>query len=99
MPAGDNAIRYAGAGAEVTVSVRPEGAFGVVQVSDTGQGIPPDLQRAVFERFVRATHEGSGCGLGLAIVKSIVERHAGQVSLSSLVPHGLQVRMVVPLAR
>jgi two-component system sensor histidine kinase TctE len=95
----DNAIRYAGAGSEVTVSVRPEGAFGVVQVSDTGQGIPPDLQRAVFERFVRATHEGSGCGLGLAIVKSIVERHAGQVSLSSLVPHGLQVRMVVPLAR
>jgi len=95
----DNAIRYAGAGSEVTVSVRPEGAFGIVQVSDTGQGIPPDLQRAVFERFVRATHEGSGCGLGLAIVKSIVERHAGQVSLSSLVPHGLQVRMVVPLAR
>jgi two-component system sensor histidine kinase TctE len=95
----DNAIRYAGPGAEVTVSVRPEGAFGVVQVSDTGQGIPPDLQRAVFERFVRATHEGSGCGLGLAIVKSIVERHAGQVSLSSLMPHGLQVRMVVPLAR
>jgi two-component system sensor histidine kinase TctE len=95
----DNAIRYAGAGSEVTVSVRPEGMYGVVQVSDTGQGIPPDLQRAVFERFVRATHEGSGCGLGLAIVKSIVERHAGQVSLTSLVPHGLQVRMEVPLAR
>jgi two-component system sensor histidine kinase TctE len=95
----DNAIRYAGPGSEVTVSVRHEGALGIVQVTDTGQGIPPDLQRAVFERFVRATHEGSGCGLGLAIVKSIIERHAGQVSLTSLVPHGLQVRMEVPLAR
>ncbi len=95
----DNAIRYAGSASEVTVSVMRDGAFGVVQVSDTGPGIPPDLHRAVFERFVRATHEGSGCGLGLAIVKSIAERHAGQVSLTTLVPHGLQVRIALPLAR
>ena len=95
----DNAIRYAGAASEVTVGVSRDGAFGVVQVSDTGVGIPPDLHRAVFERFVRATHEGSGCGLGLAIVKSIVERHAGQVTLTGVSPHGLQVRIALPLAR
>ena len=76
-----------------------DGTFGVVQVADTGIGIPPDLHRAVFERFVRATHEGSGCGLGLAIVKSIAERHAGQVPLTSVAPHGLQIRIAVPLAR
>ena len=68
-------------------------------MADTGPGIPPDLHRAVFERFVRATHEGSGCGLGLAIVKSIAERHAGQVTLASLAPHGLQIRIALPLAR
>ena len=95
----DNAIRYAGAGSEVTVGVWRDGAFGVVQVADTGPGIPADLHRAVFERFVRATHEGSGCGLGLAIVKSIAERHAGQVSLTSISPHGLQVRIALPLTR
>jgi two-component system sensor histidine kinase TctE len=95
----DNAIRYAGPASEVTVGVWRDGAFGVVQVADTGPGIPADLHRAVFERFVRATHEGSGCGLGLAIVKSIAERHAGQVSLSSLAPHGLQVRIALPLVR
>jgi len=95
----DNAIRYAGSGSEVTVGVWRDGGFGVLQVADTGPGIPPDLHRAVFERFVRATHEGSGCGLGLAIVKSIAERHLGQVSLSSTVPHGLQVRVALPLAR
>jgi two-component system sensor histidine kinase TctE len=95
----DNAIRYAGAASEVTVGVWREGAFGIVQVADTGPGIPPDLHRAVFERFVRATHEGSGCGLGLAIVKSIVERHAGQVTLTGVTPHGLQVRIALPLAR
>ena len=95
----DNAIRYAGAASEVTVGVWRDGAFGVVQVADTGPGIPTDLHRAVFERFVRATHEGSGCGLGLAIVKSIAERHAGHVTLTSLVPHGLQVRLALPLTR
>jgi len=95
----DNAIRYAGASSEVTVCVRREGNSGVMQVSDTGPGIPPDLHRAVFERFVRATHEGSGCGLGLAIVKSIVERHGGQVSLTGIAPHGLRVTIALPLAR
>ena len=95
----DNAIRYAGRGAEVTVSVTAEGERGILSVSDTGPGIPEALQRAVFERFVRATHEGSGCGLGLAIVKSIVERHAGSVSLATLQPQGLGVRMALPLAR
>lgn len=95
----DNAIRYAGASSEVTVCVRRDGNAGVMQVSDTGPGIPPDLHRAVFERFVRATHEGSGCGLGLAIVKSIAERHGGQVSLAGIAPHGLQVAVSLPLAR
>lgn len=95
----DNAIRYAGAASEVTVSVLRDGAFGVLQVADTGPGIPPDLHRAVFERFVRATHEGSGCGLGLAIVKSIAERHAGHVSLTGVAPHGLKVCIALPLAR
>ena len=95
----DNAIRYAGAGSEVTVGVSREGGLGVVQVADTGPGIPIDMHRAVFERFVRATHEGSGCGLGLAIVKSIAERHAGQVTLTGVDPRGLQVRIALPLAR
>ncbi|MFL6630660.1 MAG: sensor histidine kinase [Vitreoscilla sp.] len=95
----DNAIRYAGPSSEVTVCVRRDGQSGLMQVSDTGPGIPPDLHRAVFERFVRATHEGSGCGLGLAIVKSIAERHGGQVTLTGIAPHGLQVTIALPLAR
>jgi two-component system sensor histidine kinase TctE len=51
----------------------------------------------VFERFVRATHLGTGCGLGLAIVREIVERHQGSVTLHSLQPHGLMVRIDLPL--
>ena len=94
----DNALRYAGRGAEVTVRVAREGEQALLEVSDTGPGIAPDLRPQVFERFVRGTHEGNGCGLGLAIVREIVERHAGQVDLAEVAPHGLAVRIRLPLA-
>jgi two-component system sensor histidine kinase TctE len=89
----DNAIRYAGPGAEVTVRVFAIDRCAVVEVEDTGPGIGVEHHGAVFERFYRATHEGSGCGLGLAIVKEIVERHHGRVELFSCEPHGLRVRV------
>jgi two-component system, OmpR family, sensor histidine kinase TctE len=92
----DNALRYAGAGAEVTVRVLAQGAEAVVEVSDTGPGLSPELLPRAFERFVRGTEDGTGCGLGLAIVKEIVERHGGQVQLQATQPHGLTVRLVLP---
>jgi two-component system sensor histidine kinase TctE len=89
----DNAIRYAGRGAEVTVRVLAQDQKAIVEVEDSGPGIPPEHHQAVFERFFRATHEGSGCGLGLAIVKEIVERHDGRVELHSRIPRGLRVHI------
>ena len=93
----DNAIRYAGRGASITVGVRADDPDAVLFVEDTGPGLPEaDLER-VFQRFARATHEGSGCGLGLAIVREIVERSSGSVRLQPVLPHGL--RAVVRLPR
>ncbi|HKX40057.1 MAG TPA: sensor histidine kinase [Burkholderiaceae bacterium] len=94
----DNAIRYAGRGSDVTVGVRAEGGDAVVDVTDTGVGIPDAQHGLVFERFYRASTEGSGCGLGLPIVKEIVERHQGSVELSNVQPHGLTVRVRLPLS-
>jgi two-component system sensor histidine kinase TctE len=94
----DNAIRYAGRGASVTVSAHAEGSDAVVTVEDTGPGLPEADRERVFERFVRATHEGTGCGLGLAIVKEIVERSRGSVSLQSVQPHGLRAVVRLPIA-
>jgi two-component system sensor histidine kinase TctE len=94
----DNALRYAGRGAEVTVQLRHHDGWACLQVADNGPGVPEGLHHQVFERFFRATHEGSGCGLGLAIVKEIVERHGGTVSLAGAQPHGLIVRIRLPLA-
>ena len=94
----DNALRYAGAGATVTVGVQRSGAQACLSVEDSGPGIAAQDRARVFGRFVRATDAGSGCGLGLAIVKEIVERHGGQVSLEPVLPHGLRVRVLLPLA-
>jgi len=94
----DNAIRYAGHGAEVTLRVRQQGQQALVVVEDNGPGIAPADRERVFERFVRATYEGDGCGLGLAIVKEIIERHQGLVTLDDAAPHGLRVTLRLPCA-
>ncbi|MFM2341419.1 MAG: hypothetical protein RLZZ592_1072 [Pseudomonadota bacterium] len=96
----DNAIRYAGRGAEITVRVRQDSARrrAAVEVDDTGPGIPEALHGAIFERFFRGTQEGRGCGLGLAIVREIVERHHGRVQVARLSPHGTRMSVELPLS-
>lgn len=95
----DNAIRYAGPQAAVTVRVRREGADVLLEVDDNGPGIAERDRERVFGRFVRGTDDGTGCGLGLAIVREVVERHDGQVSLLPASPRGLIARIRLPGAR
>ena len=96
----DNALHYTAApSAQVTVRVSRDGDRALLEVLDNGPGIAPADQARVFERFVRATDSGNGCGLGLSIVKEIIERHGGEVALRDAQPHGLQVRMWLPLAQ
>jgi two-component system sensor histidine kinase TctE len=94
----DNALRYAGADSEVTVGLTTQDGQARIRVADDGPGIAEDVRDRVFERFFRATDQGSGCGLGLAIVRNIVERHDGHVELNHPQPHGLEVTIVLPLA-
>ena len=81
----DNALQYTPAGGTVTARVRPD-AFGqvvVLQVEDTGPGIPPAERELVFRAFYRALGtQVDGSGLGLAIVQEIAERHGATVTLS-----------------
>ncbi|NGP45591.1 HAMP domain-containing histidine kinase [Bacillaceae bacterium SIJ1] len=83
----DNAIQhYEGVGAIVVQGEKIDGAYRV-SVSGPGKPIPPEASSAVFERFYRvdASREGKtgGAGLGLAISKEIVERHEGEIGMSS----------------
>ncbi|MDL5033501.1 sensor histidine kinase [Pelomonas sp. APW6] len=93
----DNALRYAGRGATVTVQVGTDGAQAVLSIRDNGPGVAAGTEGRLFERFYRATLSGNGCGLGLAIVKEIVERHGGRVSAAPVQPHGLQLTLHLPL--
>ena len=72
----------------------------MIEVRDTGPGIPPDELPHIFERFYRGTNTGdaraSGSGLGLAIVRSIVEMHAGTVDVASVLGEGTVFRIILP---
>ncbi|HMW23510.1 MAG TPA: ATP-binding protein, partial [Burkholderiaceae bacterium] len=96
----DNAIRYAGRHAEVTVRVRQLDAQprGLVEVDDNGPGLPQALRELVFDRFYRVSADGDGCGLGLAIVREIAERHGGRAWLAERPGGGLRASIELPLS-
>jgi len=96
----DNAIRYTPAGGTVDVAMRLLQRTAVVEIADTGPGIPQEDRARVFDRFYRraATHV-AGSGLGLAIVKNIAERHRASIGLENRDPGpGLRVTITFPLA-
>jgi signal transduction histidine kinase len=79
----DNACKYAGDGGYVRVTVRGNATRVVLQVDDTGPGIPLDQRAVVFDRFHRGTNEPGGVGLGLAIADSVVRASGGTWSVKS----------------
>lgn len=93
----DNALRYAGPHATVTVRLRRTHDEVWLDVEDNGPGLPPELRTRAFERFARGTAAGDGCGLGLAIVQEIAERHGGTAQLLPAAPNGCLARLTLPL--
>jgi two-component system, OmpR family, phosphate regulon sensor histidine kinase PhoR len=95
----DNALRYTSQGA-VSMRVARDGPDAVLEVSDTGMGIPLEAQERVFERFYRVdkarSRDRGGTGLGLAIVKHAVESHKGRVELVSELGHGSTFTVRLP---
>lgn len=92
----DNAVRYTPPAGRVTVSVAQSGGEVMLEVTDTGPGIPPEERARVLERFYRVLGSGEiGSGLGLSIVKRIAELHGARVSLGEGENGmGLRVRVV-----
>ncbi len=97
-----NAIRYNRQAGRVDVSLAVKGAEAVLQVRDSGVGIPAEHQPHVFERFYRVdaarSREAGGNGLGLAICKSIIEAHGGVIELQSEAEVGTTFTVRLPLA-
>jgi heavy metal sensor kinase len=98
----DNAIKYTPSGGCVALSVRREGAYAVLDVTDNGIGIPAEALPHVFKRFFRVdgsrSREQGGAGLGLSIVKSICSAHGALIEVSSAPGRGSTFRIKQPLA-
>lgn len=97
----ENAIKYSPEGGQVTIATREADDRAYVTVSDTGDGIPLEDQKRIFEKFYRGKEQAmktKGTGLGLFLVKYFVELHGGEVFLRSQVGQGTQVGFYLPVS-
>ncbi len=99
----DNAIKYNKPRGKVEVHIMEEDNYCVIEVKDTGIGIPEEEQDKVFERFYMVDKSRSkklgGSGLGLSIVKHIVKYHNGNISLKSQVGKGTEIQVKIPIRK
>jgi signal transduction histidine kinase len=98
----DNAIKYSPAGGRIAVKVStsPDGKA-ILDVTDTGPGIPVEMRPRVFDRFYRADRSrsrenGGGTGLGLSIARWAVEVNGGQLTLETSDGPGATFRITLP---
>jgi two-component system, OmpR family, sensor kinase len=94
-----NVLVHTPAGSVGTIVAAEAGGHVTIEVSDDGPGVPPDKLPHIFERFYRAGAR-SGCpgsGLGLAIAAEIASAHGGAAQAAPAVPHGLRIRLVLPV--
>ena len=98
----DNAVKYTPAGGKICVAVRMEPPHAVIEVSDSGIGIPKEDLPRIFERFYRVdrsrSREMGGTGLGLSIVKHVVQVHGGSIDIASEINAGSRFRILLPLS-
>jgi signal transduction histidine kinase len=96
-----NAIKFTPTGGRINIRLQRDNGTAILEVSDTGVGIPSDKLERVFDRFYQvdgsSTRRYGGTGLGLALVKEIAISHGGQVSVESTVGKGSTFRVNLPL--
>lgn len=97
----ENAAKYSNQPAHITISIKREGEEANIAISDQGIGIPPNDLEEIFERFYTVDKARSrrlgGTGLGLSIVKTIIEKHQGTITASSLPGKGTTFSILLPL--
>jgi signal transduction histidine kinase len=98
-----NAVKYSPPDAPITVSVRREPGWVVLEVVDEGEGVPPHLRSRIFEPFYQAepaaTRRAGGLGVGLHLVRELCLAMGATVSLHSASPQGSCFRVAFPTTR
>ena len=93
-----NGIQAMPQGGTLTLTTGAEGAFVLLAVEDTGEGMTEEVRRQIFTPFFTTKEVGQGTGLGLPVVHGIVTAHGGRISLHSEVGKGTRVRILLPRA-
>ena len=94
----ENALKFSNQGDTLELRAFEDGQQIVIEVADTGPGIPEDEQPHVWEELYRgqASRGVPGSGLGLALVRAIIERHNGSVSIRSRLDQGTVFTLRLP---
>ena len=93
-----NAVHAADTGGRVVVRATPSGAAAVmIEVGDSGPGVPEGDRERIFEPFFTTKPDGKGTGLGLPIVRNIVDEHRGQILVATSDLGGAAFRVVLPI--
>lgn len=97
----ENGIKYNTPGGVLTVGVYRDGENAILEVADTGVGIPAEAIGHLFERFYRVdkarARKSGGSGLGLSIVYNLVQRHRGEITVESALGQGSIFRVTLPI--
>jgi two-component system, OmpR family, sensor kinase len=98
----DNAMRAAGPEGQVHVTLRSDGQWAILDVYDSGPGVPPSERERIFERLVRLdhsrAHDSGGSGLGLAIARGYARAHGGDLVCLDPGGRGALFRLTLPLS-
>jgi two-component system phosphate regulon sensor histidine kinase PhoR len=96
----ENAIKYNVTGGKVYITLQKAEDNAVLQIRDTGMGIPEESLSHIFERFYRVdkarARKSGGSGLGLSIVRNMVERNQGAIKVESTVGEGTTFTLIFP---
>lgn len=96
-----NAIKFTPTPGEITIRLMADAHNAILEVEDTGIGIPEAEQERIFERFYQvdsgSNRRYGGTGLGLALAREVVELHGGEIELQSRVARGSTFRVLLPL--
>jgi signal transduction histidine kinase len=95
----DNAVKYVPEGGKIALGAEIKNDKAEVRIDDSGPGIPPDMRKKVFDRFVRVDPSRTlpGTGLGLSLVKAFIELHQGSITLSESKLGGTLFTILLPV--
>jgi two-component system sensor histidine kinase CpxA len=92
-----NALRFSPEQGSIDVSMRQDKHSVTIAIVDQGPGVPEDKLVRLFDPFYRLDQSNTGAGLGLNIALQAVQMHEGKISASNSTPHGLNVKITIPI--